>query len=239
VFPETITKIPAFGFFKFTHLTSLSIPKSVQAIGENAFIGTTNLDTIVVAEDNEYFKIEKCGLYSIDGTKLYGIDKNWSGTFEFPSTLTQIPMYLFYSKTTLTTISIPETVTSIGERAFYNCENLIQCNLPRDLMEIGAYAFYGTRSLQKIIYSAKNLTNLPTDGYLFYRVGSNTAEGAEFYIDSLVEQVPNYLFYTANANYPSCIGKITCAEDSICEQIGDYAFYYNRTLNIATLPDTI
>jgi hypothetical protein len=38
--------------------------------------------------------------------------------------------------------------------------------------------------MQKIIFSAKNLTNIPTNGNLFYRVGYKSNLGTEFYIDS-------------------------------------------------------
>jgi hypothetical protein len=93
-------------------LDSISIPESVESIGEYAFSGCTGLVSIELPES--VTSIGK-GAFSSD-TGLVSIN--------IPRGITSIKTETFYRCSSIITVEIPEGVSSIGDLAFYGCSSL-------------------------------------------------------------------------------------------------------------------
>jgi hypothetical protein len=62
-----------------------------------------------------------------------------------PDSVTSIGVGLFYSCSSLASITIPDSVTSIGSSAFYSCTSLASITIPDSLTSIGRNAFGNTQ----------------------------------------------------------------------------------------------
>ena len=93
--PDSVTFISDSAFAYCFNLTNISIPNSVTAIGFSAFGGCTKLESITL-----------------------------------PSSLRSISEALFSGCSQLTTIHIPVSVTSIGNNAFADCPSLMTVTYP-------------------------------------------------------------------------------------------------------------
>ena len=103
-----------FSVFGCTNLTSLSIPNSVTAVGENAFENCTSL------EYNEY------------GNAYYlGNSENLCVVF----------VKVKFADITMCTLN--ENTKIIYDNAFKGCEHLVALTLPSGLRQIGCRAFVG------------------------------------------------------------------------------------------------
>ena len=74
---------------------------------------------------------------------------------------TEIPDYMFYSCSGLTSIEIPSSVTSIGDEAFAGCCSweLTSIEIPSSVTSIGDYAFNGCENADIVIdNSEENVT---------------------------------------------------------------------------------
>ena len=67
-----------------------------------------------------------------------------------PPSVTTVTNSVFYSCSSLKSVTIPAGVTSIGEGAFYNCSQLRYVNFPSSLNAIEEGGFYACISLEKI-----------------------------------------------------------------------------------------
>lgn len=180
---EGVTVIGRYAFIDCDHLTSVSMPSTLEAIGAMAFQDCIRLSSVQIPEavaiiDNAAFRGCKSlgnvvlpesvtilggGAFS-ECTKLSSITLSRS--------LSTIEYNTFYGCTALTAIVIPESVTSIGSMAFYNCLNLTDITLSLKLRSIGSYSFYGCSSLKTLnvpddvkiidVYSFQGCTNLET-----------------------------------------------------------------------------
>ena len=156
------------------HLTSLTIPGSVENIGYYAFayndIKAINfsdnlltigdgalaecelLETITVNENNPNYMSEEGILFDKNQTQLITFPAAHIRTnYVIPNTVKTIGYCAFGFCDTLTQITIPEGVEEIGEGAFQYCLNLSNLTLPSTLEEIGDSAFYDCTSFTSLI----------------------------------------------------------------------------------------
>jgi len=91
---------------------STIIPSSVQSIGDNAFYGQENLDSIVIPEG---VRIIGSAAFA-DCTNLRYV--------KFPESLEIIGMGAFWNCQNLQSVFLPRHVRSIGENAFSGCDQL-------------------------------------------------------------------------------------------------------------------
>ena len=133
----TVTGIKEQVFANCSALTSVSLPASLESIGDAAFRNCSALTTVTLPDgvttigDEAFFNC----------TSLTGIT--------IPNTVTSIGIAAFrYSG--LTTASIGNGVTTIGSSAFSNCTSLTGITLPDGLTTIGSNAFFNCTSLTGI-----------------------------------------------------------------------------------------
>ena len=127
--------------FRYSSVTSVTIPDSVTFISDSAFAYCSSLTNISIPNS-----VTAIGSFAFEGcTKLESIT--------LPSSLRSISEFLFYDCSQLTTIHIPDSVSSIRQYAFYNCGKLETIRIPVSVTSIGSYAFDDCPSSMTVTYS--------------------------------------------------------------------------------------
>ena len=169
-----VTNIADNAFENTLFLKSVTIPKSITSIGEDAFGSTAIKDVyytgdieswceIVFATENSNPLCRNPSLYfdgklvtnivipdnvaRINDYAFYHYDSLASVTFGKNSQLTSIGNNAFCDCDHLTSINIPDSVTSIGDSAFYDCGSLLSINIPNSVTSIGDCTFRYCTSL--------------------------------------------------------------------------------------------
>lgn len=126
--------------FERTLLSSLTIPVSLQNLGENIVAGCASLSTVILPLGDFNYR-----------TAFTGITQNISVTLS-ATAITAVPNQAFQnfngqgSTPNLISIILPANTASIGDYAFQNCTGLTTTiALPSTVLTIGDYSFAGTR----------------------------------------------------------------------------------------------
>ena len=132
VIPSYITAIAPYAFWSCDKLTSLTVPDSVNEIGEGAFglcnsLGDEN-DFLIIR--NRLFQYTSSGYYP--GSTVH---------VKIPDGVTDIEPEAFYNRSTPTSIEIPSSVTNIGESAFVCSHRITNLVIPDSVVHIGEGAF--------------------------------------------------------------------------------------------------
>ena len=158
--PQGVTRIGNSALWGMVSLENVTIPDSVETIGDNAFDGC-GVTKIVIPDSvirigKEAFRT--CG--SLEEVKLsksltdIGDDAfaNCGELLEIqiPAGVKTIGAGAFQSCTKLESIDIPSSVTNIGAVAFYSCVSLSNITIPSSVTTIGADAFALCVALKKI-----------------------------------------------------------------------------------------
>ena len=140
--PESVEIIGNSAFYHCTGLTTITIPNSVESIENSAFSGCSGLTTITLPES-----LTSIGWRAFEGCS--GLT-----TITLPESVTSIGDWAFSYCRSLTTITLPESLTSIGESAFHGCTGLTTITLPESLTSIGDYAFANCNQLESVTVHA-------------------------------------------------------------------------------------
>lgn len=213
----TITNGPKiigqYAFYACTNFTgNLTIPSSVETIGENAFriTGTGGFTTLTLSQ----------GLKSIEEGVFDG--SGLTGGLTIPNTVETIGNRAFGSNNFTGDLIIPDSVTSIGDSAFthfgYNNASGSALYLPSNLTTINKYSF-STCGFSTI---AKWPDNLET-------IGESAFSNSNKKLTSL--NIPEGVKTIGKSAFFSSLGSnsqpITVTLPSSLETIGDGAFYVN------------
>ena len=158
-----VTILDTDSFKDCTSLTNVTIPKSIVQMGEDIFLGCSNLDSVYlcnVSDRSDSYKLK----ISSDGTipKLFYFDEQTKTINDYTGSVTEvkIPSKIngvdvkvvgygsFMNCTELTSIEIPDGVTSISINAFRNCTSLESIKIPESVSFIGSSAFWDTKYLE-------------------------------------------------------------------------------------------
>lgn len=131
----TLSEIPANAFKGCNNLTSVSIPNSINKIGNRAFDMCSKLEHITFPTN-----LTTIGNYAFNNVPLTEIN--------LPNTLQTIGEYGFYG-TSIRELSMPDSVTKVGEYGFAKCKNLSTVKLSSNLKE-----------LPRLLFEESNLTSL-------------------------------------------------------------------------------
>ena len=262
--PDSVTSIGTSAFNNCTNLANADIPNSVVTIGERAFYQCKALTEITIPESVaqigedafaycsllEEIKFNAISLGDIDASdNIFYLSGQNVGELKLTvgEKVTRIPANLFYGHHYLASVEFEEgsVCTSIGESAFRSCKMLTSITIPESIVSIEKYAFYDCLSVESVIFNAIAMSDLTygtyqdDSNYVFYRLGENT-DGIKVVIGKNVSKIPAALFYPYN--YSSYIPKITSVEfeeGSVCQSIGEYAFYECATLTDINLPSSL
>ena len=126
-----------YAFSGHSDLASITIPSTIQSIGEGAFFECNGLKKVYVSSIEDWCKIDfsysdsdadaDANPLSI-GADLY-VDNNLVTDVTIPDGVKSIGKYAFYGYSSLKSISFPSSIRSIGESAFFEC-NACQVGVP-------------------------------------------------------------------------------------------------------------
>lgn len=136
-FPSTLTDINTSAFVN-SGLTSITIPDTVENIGENVFKNCTSLKTVTIGK----------GITTIPKQTFYKCTALESVTI--PSTVTEIGQQAFYQCSSLASISIPSGVTTIGANAFCGTA-LTAVTIPNSVTSVGEGMFKYCSQLKTVV----------------------------------------------------------------------------------------
>lgn len=125
---KKVTSIKTKLFNQSTTLESITIPKSIKTISQEAFAGTGNIQT----------------------SKLK--------TVIIENGVETIGQSAFANCPNLANLTIPDSVTTIGIKAFIHCSSLTEITIPKNIETIGKSAFEGTSITQVTIPAIETLS---------------------------------------------------------------------------------
>lgn len=135
--PGTVNSIPANAFYG-SSITSIKLNKGLEKIGKNAFDSCEKLTTVKIPstvntiEDYAFVDCENLSSLTIEK----GVEK--------------IGKYAFSGCKTLDKVVLPESISIIDEYAFYNCTNLSTINIPDKVSEIRNRTFKSCSNLKSV-----------------------------------------------------------------------------------------
>ena len=205
-----LTSIANDAFYYCYDLKAITIPRSVESIGNYVFDGCSQLASVVVDENNvHYDSRNNCNaiIRTSDNTLIYG-----SNNTTIPQGITSIAPRAFYDCSNLVSISIPQSVTDIGYSAFDRCSNLNQITVDSE---------------NTVFDSRDNCNAIITKEYNSLLVGSNNTV-----IPNTVESIEGHAF-------DKRIGLSTIVIPNKVTYIGAYAFNECTNLTSIILPNGI
>ena len=140
VIPEGVTDFGT-AFRNHTSLTSVTIPSTITGIFVQAFIGCSQLTTIV--SNNARYQVINGALVDTVNGVLMLVPSKLSGAFTIPA-VTSIDPYAFDQCTNLTSISFPASLTTISGNGFSGLRSAIPVIIPSTVTSIGGYGFYNS-----------------------------------------------------------------------------------------------
>ena len=134
--PATCTTIGEEAFMGCTNITSVVLPNTVTTLESScfaAFVGSVTLSENITALPTSAFA----------GAEI--------GSIVIPNGVISMGAYVF-EDTDITSIVIPNSCTSIGESLFSGCENLTTVNMG-GINSIPSRTFYGCTALETLVWS--------------------------------------------------------------------------------------
>jgi len=257
--PSTVTYIGD-DAFDFTSISSITIPASVDSLGESPFYGCEELVTLNVDDGNEYFTEQDNVLFDKNMTVLLcypaGLE---DGSYTVPESVTKIASYsMAYSKLKeitmlsvetieegafeysyfLSNIDLPSSLKSIGDLVFSEDTLLTTITIPASVDSIGDDVFDGCKNLQSINVETGNASYASDEG-VFYTKEMETLvcypackEDKEYTVDKNCKTISRYAFWEN-----SYITNITLPIG--LDSIGGWAFGYCTSLDSIFIPSTV
>ena len=189
---------------------------------------------------SENYGIEEDGvLFNKDKTKLIYCDRNKTGDYVIPSSVTTIRERTFEFCRRLTKITIPSSVTTIGDNAFLFCDSLTSITFEKGskLETIGENAFSSCYNLKAItipssvttigkeaFFYCKSLTNITfEEGSQLTTIGKYAFAGCEN-LESIT--IPSSVTTIGERAFEGCkkLTNITFEKGSQLETIGEEIF---------------
>ena len=157
VLPETLKYIYDYAFAECHDLREITMPKSLEKVGEGAFAGSSYIDRVNISDIASWCKVYfhpatgsnpleyADGLY-LNGEKITNLI--------IPDGVTAINNGAFQGYYGLKTVEIPNSVKYIGERAF--CKTGLETATLPDYAKVCQYAF-GDCPFLKTVYKPESL----------------------------------------------------------------------------------
>lgn len=219
--------------FEGCALMSASLPASCTLVGVNPFSACSELEEIVVDENNMNYT-------SVDGA-LY--DKSMRTLICCPAGKHSIDM--------------PSSVTKIGESAIFDCDRLTSVRLPASCTSIAGNPFGSCNSLEELVVDGDNLNFASVDGVLYDKdirtlmvfpgarhsvdvppSVTTIGRSAFFSCDSLRSVSMPSVTTLGNAAFYSC-DNLALAEMPKVTMVGDSAFLFCRNLKSVSMPSAV
>ena len=260
-----VTILDIASFKDCTSLTNVTIPKSIIKMGEDLFLGCSNLDSVYLCNVSDRSDSSKLRISS-DGTipKLFFFDEQSKTINDYTGSVTEvkIPSKIngvdvrvvgygaFMDCTELTSVEIPDGVISISINAFKNCPSLESIKIPESVSFIGSSAFGGTKYLENfkdidgfviindILYKYKEQSNV-TDVTIPDNI--NLICGNAFSDCPNIKNVtiPDGVTNIYDRAFENCISLESVKVPDSVNNIGGFAFSNCTSLKDVTIPNGV
>ena len=165
VIQEGVTAIAPHAFENCGNLKSITIPRTVGTIGEQAFNGCTGLEEVHLTDLTSWLYVSlDQGFYSIQSNPFYTGAKMYIGNqlvedVMIPEDITIIGDQLRNYRH-MTTLKFHNRVERIKDGAFAGCIGLKKVELPEGITKISRQLFYGCKNLGSVHIPDKALVNV-------------------------------------------------------------------------------
>lgn len=127
-----------------TNLETVDAPTTLGDVGKRAFQGCTKLKSLALGSNSAIiFESAFEGCTSLENIQITG-------------TTVSIYANAFKGCTSLTSVTLPKYLRKIGDNAFENCTSLEEIKLPKEIESFGDNVFAGCTNLKKITYNGKS-----------------------------------------------------------------------------------
>jgi len=211
--PDSVTAIGEYAFLGCGNLTAVTIPDSVTKIGIGAFNDCASLTDVVIG----------------NGVTVIGMDafNNCVSltNITIPDSVTEIGDWAFYYCTGLKKVVIGDGVTYIGVSAFDHCVSLTGITIPDSVTVIGDWSFTHCTSLTEAIIG--NSVSI---------IGADAFSCCE----ALTQlTIPDSVTEIAKGAFWSCTGLKEIIIGGCVTTIGDDVFGDCISLTSITIPDSV
>ena len=191
-------------------IITITIPSTVINISDEAFMGMTNLEEVIIDDYSCLFNIGNMAFAGCTNLSKFGYENDDDLTF--PTYVTNVGEYAFYG-TSFDTINVNEYIEMIGESAFANIDVLNCINVDN----------YNTD-----YYSINGVLFSYDDALIQYPIAKNIQT---YSIPSYISEISDNAFKNAT--------NLTSINFGSVESIGNYSFSGCDSLEVVYMPDTI
>ncbi len=149
--PQGTLSIGAGAFYDCSSLVSITLPDSLQSVGDEAFSLCGKLASIPVSPDNPYFTSVDGVLFRTEDNALIVYPLGKTEESYFVPQGTEVLAAEAYRDCSLRSVTLPGSLRIIEYGAFYGCNNLVSVNLPDGLSVIGDSAFIYCPNLPSVV----------------------------------------------------------------------------------------
>lgn len=132
-------------------ISGINIPASFIDIDRKTAEDCKLIESINVAEDNQYFSSEDGVLYDKQKKRLIWYPCGKTGEVKITDSVTEIGDMAFIGCVNISEISLGKNVSIIGEKVFMGCTSLQTAAFEGMVTEIGGYTFKSCTSLTEVI----------------------------------------------------------------------------------------
>ncbi|MBE6574120.1 MAG: hypothetical protein E7652_06985 [Ruminococcaceae bacterium] len=242
IIEEGVTSVGDRSFSYFENLSKVTLPETLERIGDFAFFECSNINELIIPDKVTYIG-ERCFTYCGSLSKV-----------NIPKGVEEIKESTFDGASSITTLEIPDTVTKIGKNAFYNCFNLTALTLPDSITSIGENAFMGCSKLVISCSSGSTAETYAKDNDIAFKIV--VLEGSKVDTEPItgqttwdltsgtltiggVGEMDNYSWGTDIPWQASREEIKTIVIESGVTSVGDYAFESCTKVTSVTIPDTV
>ncbi len=162
--PPTLEVIGNSAFFRCLELQGVVLPPSVRDIGIDAFYYCSSLEYILVAMENPVFR--NVGKMVVDNDDYFvAYPGKGDAVLTIPDGIKGIRRQAISGCQSIKDVYIPSSVQSVGRMAFLFCSELERVHWDASAQEVPIGCFQGCSSLEEVVLS-ENITNI--GGMAFY-----------------------------------------------------------------------
>ena len=223
VIPDGVSIIEPNTFNGFKSIETIYIPADVDSIGNNAFLGCTNINKVSTHDIASW-----CGIHFGNTMILQ------NGSIMFLSNPVCVSQNLYIGNEQLTELNIPEGVKEIGYSAFERCLGITKVSLPSTLRKVGADAFYDCTDIQTVnITSLQDYCSIdfgnpganPFQDYIVHRAFTWMLINGQYLHDLDILHIPNGTTEVKANAFAKVDNTGSIIIPSSVSKIGSYAFY--------------